>query len=66
MNVVLDLLKTSNKSRLDTRGMHSLLANALRCLWIEEVSEMVLCYVAIGNIYGLRRLHQMVGLGFRV
>jgi hypothetical protein len=65
VNVVLELLKTSNKSRLDTRGMHSLLANALRCLWIEEVSEMVLCYVAIGNIYGLRRLHQMVGLGFR-
>ncbi len=66
MNVVLELLKTSNKSRVDTRGMHSLLANALGCLWIEEVLEMVLCYVGIGNFYGLRRLHQMVGLGFRV
>jgi hypothetical protein len=66
VNVVLELLKTSSKSRPDTRGMHSLLANACGCLWIEEVLEMVLCYVAIGNIYGLRGLHQIVGLRFRV
>jgi hypothetical protein len=66
VNVVLELLKTSNKCRLDTRGRHSVLANALGCLWTEEVLEMVLSYVGIGNIYALRRLHQMVGLGFRV
>jgi hypothetical protein len=66
VNVVLERLKTSKKSKLDTRGVHSLLANALGCLWIEEVLEMVLCYVGIGNFYGLRRLHQIVGLGFRV
>jgi len=65
VNVVLELLKTSNKCRLDTRGRHSLLANALGCLWTEEVLEMVLCYVGIGNFYGLMRLHQMVALGFR-
>jgi hypothetical protein len=66
VNVVLELLKTSNKSILDARGMHSLFANACGCLRIEEVSEMVLCYVGIGNFYGLRRLHRIVGLGFRV
>ncbi|CAK9265090.1 unnamed protein product [Sphagnum jensenii] len=32
VNVVLELLKTSSKSRPDTRGMHSLLANACGCL----------------------------------
>jgi len=43
-----------------------MLVDACGCLWIEEVLEMVLCSVGIGNFYGLRRLHQIVGLGFRV